>query len=921
MPKPSPKFGKVFTEADPAGNDEVVRLSYLNARLAALRTEITGGAAAPNPTPPPGPTPTPAFVPDPTLLAGRVFSLDPSLPTQTTALGSSAAMQLDAAGNIMGLYDPVAGVVIPAGYGRMSLVAPDSTFNRKPYFRGSSQSFNTAYDSFSLPVSLVQAVFGTPGAPWMAQFVIRQTGAGSNGILNFRTGGPQVIVYGNPGATDGSLRIEQNNTTAFGSEPSGAANVLNQDHVLTILCDGATLSVYRGMTRTFQTPEGAMGGLPAGTAALLLNNPQADVAIVNFFNVAPSMSQLTAEIQRLGAKYAVATPGSVTQGPSAAIAAPGTGSGNTVVQAYVQTKHIPSGPPLRQDIKPQGLNVPATSNIGWWKFSSTDTSANVRTRATLDGQFWYRNMFGDPNSPNTSPTNGIPSNWKAVYADYPATLADGVTPDPRDLMPIMPDGIYLKARKRLATSSDSAMFEMAQLRLLTEFRPGDILEMRARMPSQRRSAGSKWSWPTFWTFSGWQDWVTQTRYYCQPGTGLEFDIKDTYQNQGERQGTVINHGVVLYNGDTSVYHNPSTAYIANHPDFLARNYASNALRVFPAPEVDPTEGFHTYTMQWDASNERVVFLVDGIVTWIHNVHSPAINKSAPTVDGNGYSNPGYDLGPFDPAREGTPLGQFIQVSHQFGVMFNGGDMLLLDQAAAAGDVVADPMVVDYIGHWRANATITAPAILPETASPTLEGKTYTWTNKGDARAYSGPGSLAIVAPSVGHNEQMRILTRPMEAATGTWTAKLCPIYPGVDYWNGGIVLRNSTTGKLTYTPALYPKPTGSYMGVATADNPQVPSSTLYGGLQDHGFLRLNEYGQFRVVVTSTDVTVWGSSTGEAGTWEQVGTPVPASAAGAPNEVGFFLNPVEIAGAPPGEMRAAFVRYSPGTDPQAATPAQ
>ena len=211
----------------------------------------------------------------------------------------TAGIQLDANGDVIEMVEPVSKVRVTHGYGYTRRILGGA--GGLPYFQSNNDSTNNGYDALVMPVTAGRALFTPANGTWTVMMVIRQTGGNANGLLTVR-GSANVTVLGSS-STDGSLYVEQNNGGAVGNEPTAAAQAFNQLQVLTILCDGLTISLFRNGLRTLQSGEGTIGGVTIDTFEFL-NNAQAQVACIL---VAAGHPEQEPAQQRSGAAWARAT--------------------------------------------------------------------------------------------------------------------------------------------------------------------------------------------------------------------------------------------------------------------------------------------------------------------------------------------------------------------------------------------------------------------------------------------------------------------------------------------------------------------------------------------------------------------------------------------------------------------------------------
>ena len=511
-------------------------------------------------------TPVTGYKPQVSLLPNVLYTLDAAQPTTTSALvAGTPDIQLDANNNVLGMVDSTSGLVLEHNYGEITYVP--ATTSSKALFRGNSASFNTAYDSFTFPVSAAGALVTPYGAAWGAQFVMKQTGTGANTLFRIYASQGNVNILPVSGATDGAYHIEQNNGHAYGDEPSSAATALNQLQVITFLCDGSTLSSYRNGTRTFQTPAGSIGGLTGITAFVILDNPQADVYFGQIFSGAPSVTQLNAELQRLATYYSVSNPGTLTLGPSAPIAP----SVIDYTQYWLTTPNYPASDNLPTETTPSlhdGLVLASgATSLAAMTFTPGGTTA---TRTALDAQVYYNPFTG--NQDTVTGGDGI-EGVTTCYARV-RRYAAGST---YDLHTFDANGLSLNCVASLnnttAGCTNGTMYG-GMIRLPTKILPGMVVSVVYRMPT------SNIAWCPVWLFEGTQStpgpggnpysgFNTSSALIQGEGNNniyYEYDLNDGFWRPGFTNGTQFNSSFVNEKSTTFTTQ-PYDVFCGGGPEF------------------------------------------------------------------------------------------------------------------------------------------------------------------------------------------------------------------------------------------------------------------------------------------------------------------------------------------------------------------
>lgn len=633
-------------------------------------------------------------------MPGLIMAIDAALPaSQATLVVGKPGIQVDVNGNVLGLIEPVNGYQCGHGYGE-TLLAQGGP-GGFPVFRSNTAGFNQSYDAITAPFAAAATLFSNAGAGCYVVFVLKQTAAGANALLQAWGTSGNVNIGGS--ATDGALHVEQNNGGAQGDEPSSAMTALNQEQILEAIFDPTkgTISVWRGGLLSYQTGAGPIGGIGALTRFEFLNDARADVSCILMGNVIPTVAQQNAVRAFLTTRYgitaAVSTPVTPTSG------------GAPTMLSNAQVYHQPSGPITKSQAQPFGCTlVNPNSNLQDISFGPNGTCKN---RTQLFQQIYTRtanNIY----APQYYPNQGE-SHWEAPYRDYPEFLSDGVTPDPRNLHVVDPTKDYMSliCRTKMAGSFDGSRYEMGFIRLGEHVKPGRCTEICWWFPGGTFDpAGQLLSWPTFWGFNFYQLFGTQDIYGGQPS--LELDFPDNFREDNSPLGTSYNFGYVIYgtylqdaNGnyypDPSVYGNPDDLYLTSGPGVTYVNGR------FQTPTAnDPTLGWHYVMLDWRDSN-TLLMLVDGqVIRKLHMSYPAMFGQGGVIMNGNA---PPASL-------NGTPVPMSIYVGHQSQAAFNTNTL----NALHANDDVANPLYVELrvrsIRVWESTTTADPVSSTPVNAT-------------------------------------------------------------------------------------------------------------------------------------------------------------------------------------------------------------
>ena len=544
-----------------------------------------------------------SYTPQTSTLSNVLFVVDPALPpTTATLVAGTPALQVDASNNVQGVVDPVSGSVLARGYGAISYVPPIST--AKPFFRGTSASYETAYDSFVFSTSAATELFGLSGQAWCMMFVMRQTGV-STCLMRCWSSTANINFQPISGATDGAMHMEQNNGAAICNETSSSVTALHQLQVVTLLCDGSTFSIYRNGTRTVQSPAGTIGGLSGITNFEILNNPEADVYYVQMSLGAPDISQLNTEMQRFASHYGITSPGTITVGPANPVA-PSTVD-NT--QAWMTSPNFPASDNLPTEATPtlhDGLELAAGAvSLAAVTFTPGGTTD---TRTKLDAQMYYNPFTGNQN--NVLGSDGIEgvTTCYARVRRYP----DG---NQYNLHTFDATGLSLNAiasKNNTAAGISNGNVYGGMIRCPTKILPGMTISVKYRTPT------SEIAWCPVWLYEGGQNTpgpggspytgygTTSSLIQAESNSNnyYEYDINDGYWRPGYTQGTQFNTSFVNEKSSTFTIQ-PYDTYLANGPEFKYQSTQNPPfIQLVSDGSVNTSTSFNTLVMNWrdDGSN-------------------------------------------------------------------------------------------------------------------------------------------------------------------------------------------------------------------------------------------------------------------------------------------------------------------------------
>lgn len=671
-------------------------------------TQPPASSATPTTIPTSTPTTTPASAPVATVAAGNpmpglVMAIDAALPaTQAALVAGTPGIQVDSNNNVLNLIEPVNGYPCGHGYGETMLASGGP--GGFPIFRSTAAGYNQTYDAVVMPFQVGTTLFDAANAGAYVVFVLKQTAAGGNALLQAWGANANCNILCT--ATDGAVRVEQNNGGAVGTEPSNAATALGQWQILEVIFDPTkkTIAIWRNGALTFETPPGYIGNIGALSRFELMNDARADVSCVLLGSTIPTVSQQNAVRAFLGTRYGVSS----TTSTPVVVNTPSVGQNGALLD-YPQLYRQPSGPIFKNNAaQPFGITlVNPASNVQWLKFGSGLSDANVKSQADLFSQVYTRNA-NNITSPSYYPNQGE-NGFDAVYRDYPEA-------DPRNLHVIKSDHMELILRTLVAGETSSYRYEMGFMRLLEHVKPGRVAEICWTWPGGDHDpvTGQLMSWPTFWGFSTYQEPLTGNVYAAQPS--LELDFPDNFKEDNSSLGDSYNTGYVLYgtylqdaNGayypDPSVYGNPNDTYLSNTPPFVVgrtgRTYVTD-------PAKKPITGKHYFTIDWRDGN-TLLFIIDGVVVRRLHLVYPSVFGSGGSYVVNGNAPPA--------SLNGTPVPLNIEIGHQSQARFNPNTYARMLANNDTTNPLTASLNIYSIGVWDSTSTAQPPTSTPVPALP------------------------------------------------------------------------------------------------------------------------------------------------------------------------------------------------------------
>lgn len=429
-------------------------------------------------------------------MPNTLFSIDPALPASTAPLtAGQPGIQLNSNGNgeVQAMNEAMSAIPITHGqYGQVAL-KPASGVRPYAYFDQSTNS--SSWDSLILPASTGTGMFGPDGAPWWVSFVYTPTGTDVNGAQLMKVvSASGVNVFIEP-LGDGRLAVQQNNGAATGSEPANPRAALGRRSLITILCNGSTIAIFREGVKTYETAPGTIGGFNGPPAVFeFANKPQGQLELIEGGTGNPSISTHSAYIADKGTRYGITTV-AVTEG-----------SLSTILPAAVDTTQqffsVPNFP--ISDTPPiiagrtlgGGLTLSSDTPVFNYVFGTNVAGANVTDGRRVRELFYLHHFPGDPMNggilrapTDTAHPAGQERFW-GVMRYYPVG-------HPNDVHIIGPDGLTLLAYGR-NNNTRWALREVycGMIRLPTPILPGMTLRIRWK------KGGGRYAWAPWWLASG-----------------------------------------------------------------------------------------------------------------------------------------------------------------------------------------------------------------------------------------------------------------------------------------------------------------------------------------------------------------------------------------------------------------------------------
>lgn len=200
------------------------------------------------------------------------------------------------------------------------------------------------------------------------------------------------------------------------------------------------------------------------------------------------------------------------------------------------------------------------------------------------------------------------------------------------------------------------------------------------------------------------------------------------------------------------------------------------------------------------------------------------------------------------------------------------------QVIPAGDTLTDGSGVAYATGGGSGNPYEAAQVLPRIAN-------FTWVNQGTATVADVSNGIALTAPSAGGVDAWRIQIQTPPAAPYNVIGRTQLLSVGVNFITGGIILRNSGTGRFLVLGSSY---NGGVKGVFYRyTNPTTFSATAGGTAATAWGIATPIW--FKLAVTSTGATAFFGWDGI--NWEQFGaTEAFASFITSVDGVGFGSDP-------------------------------
>lgn len=704
LPLATPADNSTVWVQDPNGGMGRVPLSTLRTFLG------TTSSATP---------PATTFVAQVSALPNVVVTLDAAIPAGTAAVvAGTPAIQVDADKNIIALSSPDGGVYAH-GYGAAKLVTTGGPAG-KPVFHDTSIEFNGGFEALNIPqataANLVRA-----NQSYTATFVVKPVVPSNGDLLRFRSGNSGFSLHGVGGA-DCAMRIEDNRGSAIAQETSSAGTACGgayQVFEALIRNDNSTLSLLRNGAVAITTPTGPVNGfMPA--VAQFMNNCGCDLAFAEITVGIGTLAQRNAELSRLAAFYNIGGTTTITYGPSggippAAVAVPDP----TIVNMMTSLNH-PTGPLPNAAGAVLGSGLPTTG------FTSVINAIFGTAPGQVDGngvragfEMNYNGAtqaIGEPGDTGQSPGN---SPFHARARHYPVG-------DPNDLLPVMADGLHMRAVCSQAGNTDCSNGNVwgAFLRDSgADFRPGKTAKFRYKSPKGQHSWNPLWFFPPAGGVGG---------------NLIEIDANDNFPRFGEGTATgyQVDFGAVnIYGANVNV--GIYRAYAANGGGF---KYVEAGPSFYEMP-FDWSADFHDLVLSWDLTTEVLSEFADGkLFAQVYQPFAINCNKDAGgnciglnTLFGN------QAIANFTPGastainNDGIPDGWTLTLQQY--AMFNGA--LTPAQALAyapAGAVNATPILnangpTPPAGQHGLTANNRGTAATPTTAAQTIGSNPFVvkWT--------------------------------------------------------------------------------------------------------------------------------------------------------------------------------------------------
>lgn len=546
------------------------------------------------------------------------FIVDPALPA-TMGSVPAAGWQVDRSGNISAYADPL-GTVFGHGYGQAQLVAGGT--GGLPVVRNNSvTNVNSGYDALVFPASalasggIADQMFSASGEAYYCAAVVKPTGGGGNELFRaFSSTGTHVNLL-STGSASGTLRIEQNNGAATGSEAATNALIGNPG-ALEWGTDGATNYVFRNGIATVQTMADAshIGGFNVGgTASMeLLNNSKTDISLILCAAGFPSRASRGTLLTALASRYGLAAISAPTVGPTAAVAA----SKPDTTTTFLTTPNFPLASPLPTIAGATPGNGVMLASGATQAFSlvmgKATPGANMTTGQSVRDRFFMNYALGNLNSTFGSPVDTGQSN-NNTFAAVARHYAVG---DPNDLHLMAADGLHLRAIcSQNRTNCSPGQVWGAMIRLPYAFHPGMVLKVTYKAPAGNHS------WTPIWMFRGeqvspgpggnpYQGFGTDASLYrgVHNGKIIEIDANDMFSvfDRG------VSPGKQLIFGEPNIYGTawntaPHNVYRASTQGYV---FHGTGGAPFMARSADFSAGFHTMLLNWRGDGSNLIDVIE-----------------------------------------------------------------------------------------------------------------------------------------------------------------------------------------------------------------------------------------------------------------------------------------------------------------------